>query len=201
MQGLVETVQDMQIDPNTSVDMLRKMEQGQYSLCDMGEHLRMVVSMGPLSRVMGMLPGNMGDLFSGDADGPLKMRRCLTVFDSMARGELDSDGKCFTQRSEGPSRIRRIARGSGVSVEQVEEVLAMYRRFAAIIKRMGPAFKQQMGGAGMGGMMQRMQSMMASGSGNMQEMMRQMQSMAGGMAPSEFGAMAGRRGHRQPRRK
>ena len=202
MQGLVETVQDLQLDPNTSADMLRKMEQGHYSLRDMGEQLRMVVSMGPLGRVLDMLPGNMGSIFSSDADGALKMRRCLTVFDSMARGELDSDGKCFAQRSEGPSRIRRIARGSGSSVEQVEEALAMYRKFATIIKRMGPAFKQQMGGAGMGGMMQRMQSMMAGGSTNMQQMMQQMQAMTGGMLPNgSGGAMPGRRGHRQPRRK
>lgn len=47
---------------------------------------------------------------------------------------MDSDGKPFeTQRS----RIVRVARGSGTSVHEVEEILEQFKKFAQMVKTMG----------------------------------------------------------------
>lgn len=48
--------------------------------------------------------------------------------------ELDSDGKLFDKQA---SRIVRIARGSGTTVHEVEELLTQYKRFAEMVKKMG----------------------------------------------------------------
>ena len=50
--------------------------------------------------------------------------------------ELDSpnDAKLFSRQ---PDRIRRVARGSGVSVREVQEFLSQYKKCAAMVKKMG----------------------------------------------------------------
>ena len=57
--------------------------------------------------------------------------------------ELDSDGKCFVSE---PSRLTRVARGSGTSVRELEELLSQHRVFTQMAKKMG----------GKGGMIQQM---------------------------------------------
>lgn len=53
--------------------------------------------------------------------------------DSMTEGELDSDGKCILARK---TRIQRISLGSGTFAEEVEELLAQYKKFARLVKGM-----------------------------------------------------------------
>ena len=50
--------------------------------------------------------------------------------------ELDSPNgaKLFSRQ---PDRSRRVARGSGVSVREVQELLSQYTKFAAMVKKMG----------------------------------------------------------------
>ena len=122
IQGLIESVHDaQQRNAQNPEEMLKKIEKGAFSIRDMSEQLKMIMGMGPLSKVMSLIPGMSSDLLGGgnDEDGGKRMRKCLTIFDSMTKNELDSDGKCFLVNkanqqasSTAISRIRRIAKGS-----------------------------------------------------------------------------------------
>ena len=88
----------------------------------------------------------------------------------MTDGELDSDGKIFLSQ---PSRMTRIARGSGTSVREVEDLLTQHKMMANMAKKMK------------GGManMQRAQGAM-QGKNNKQQleaMQKRLQSMGGGL--------------------
>ena len=221
LQGLLESVHDaQQRGAQNPEEMLKKLEKGVFTIGDMGEQLRMIVGMGPLSKVMSLLPGMPSDLLGGgsEEEGGKRMRKCLTILDSMTKAELGSDGKCFlVNKSNQPasavaiSRMRRIAKGSGNSMSDVEETLTMYRKFAAAIKKMGPMMMGRKGAPSLGGnpminpgIAQRLQGMMPSG---MQEMVQAMQSQMGGMMGGGTGGGAGgmpqlpRKGFRQARRK
>ena len=108
------------------------------------------------------------------------------------------------------SRMRRIAKGSGSALSDVEDALAMYRKFAAAIKKMGPMMMGRKGADALGGnpmvnpgIAQRLQGMMPSG---MQEMMQAMQNQMGAMMGGWERRTTGmpqlpKKGFRQARRK
>lgn len=55
---------------------------------------------------------------------------------SFSKTELDSlDGERLFTRQTG--RIQRVARGAGVSIREVNELLAQYKKFAQMVKKMG----------------------------------------------------------------
>src|SRR6266496_5684894 len=106
----------------------------------------------------------------------------MTIMDSMSEAELDSDGKIFLTQ---PKRIQRIARGSGTSVREVEELLLQHKAFQGMVKKFGgnKGLFKGMGAPGMDNsksspqqMMNQMQRMMPRGM-NMNDMMRQMVSI------------------------
>lgn len=116
-------------------DFAKKIEKGIFTLREMQQQFSMIMEMGPISKVMSMLPGLSSDMFKGnDQEVTRRMRRCMAIMDSMTEGELDSDGKCILAQK---TRIQRISLGSGTFAEEVEELLAQYKKFAQLVKRMG----------------------------------------------------------------
>lgn len=191
MQGLVEHVQSLKLDQKQT---MKNITEGKFSIRDMRDQLQNVMKMGPLSKMAGMIPGmgammgNMGDEESGE-----KLRRMIYICDSMTTKELDSDGRLFTEQ---PTRMTRVARGSGTSVQEVEEMLTQQRMMAGVAKKMGGGLKNmqkaqaQMGGANkqqqMAAMQRKMQAMGGGrGGGGMPDMggmdMQKMMQMMGGM--------------------
>lgn len=113
-----------------------------------------------------MIPG-MGQMMGaagGEEEAAKKMRRMAFIFDSMSAEELDSDGSLFRNPpvastskavaidkpitgnpdgldnlvpSEPNKRILRVARGSGTSVYEVEEVLQQHLMVGGMAKSMG----------------------------------------------------------------
>lgn len=80
--GLIETVKDMKLDENK--EMQKRLEQGQFSLRDMYDQFQMILNMGPISKVMGMLPGFTADMFQGsEKDASAKIKSYMTIMDSM----------------------------------------------------------------------------------------------------------------------
>ncbi|KAI8815430.1 signal recognition particle 54kDa [Cladochytrium replicatum] len=223
ISGLIETVQDMKLDQNTG--LLKKLEQGVFTLRDMYEQLQMISGLGPLSKIMGMIPG-LSQL--QNADGTSRLKKFMCIMDSMTEEELDSDGKILTLQ---PSRIYRVARGSGAMVRDVEELLVTSKSFAEMVKKMGGS-KGLLNTLGRGGAhggpgrgmnprdMARMQSQMQSmippqmlqqmgGMGGIQNMMQQMAggglgnmaNMLGGLGGLPgMGGMPGGRGRGRGRR-
>ncbi|KAI9320588.1 signal recognition particle protein [Dichotomocladium elegans] len=133
MRDLVEKVQDMKLDQNKN--LMKNLEQGKYSLRDMYDQLQQISKMGPLSKLMGSIPGMPAEMMAGSEEETGKrFKRMMCIMDSMTDAELDGDNKSFEKDR---SRIIRVARGSGTSVHEVEEILKQYTRFAQMVKTMG----------------------------------------------------------------
>lgn len=99
---------------------------------------------GPISKIASMIPGLPQEMLAGgDEEGGNRMKRMIYITDSMTARELDSDGSMFMDMgSDGrPTnltwRVVRVARGSGTSVREVEELLCQYRMMANMAKQAG----------------------------------------------------------------
>ncbi|KAJ1507046.1 Signal recognition particle [Coelomomyces lativittatus] len=129
--GLVEKFQDMQLD---QPGFMKHMETGVFTFHDLREQIQTILNLGPLSKVMNMIPG-MPDLGQqGDAMGQKKLRHLISMMDSMTQQELTDTGDLFQTQ---PSRLDRIARGSGSSRMEVNLIMDMHRQFASMVKTMG----------------------------------------------------------------
>lgn len=165
IQGLMEHVSTLKLDQK---DTMKHIQQGIFTLRDLRDQMSNIMKMGPLGKVAGMIPG-MGQLADqlGEEDTSKKLKSMIYIMDSMTEKELDSDGSPF---SDNPTRIVRVAKGSGTSVREVEEVLYQQKMMANMAKKMG----------GKGGMMNRMQQAQASRNPQMAAAQRRMQQMMGG---------------------
>lgn len=167
LQGLMEHVQTLNLDQK---ETMKHIEQGVFTLRDLRDQMGNVMKMGPLSKVASMAGlGAMASQLS-EEDTSRRVKGMIFIMDSMTEKELDSDGAVFAEQ---PSRIMRVARGSGTSVREVEEVLLQQQMMAKMAKRMG----------GAGGMMNQMKALAsgnARGNPQMAQMQRQMQQMMGG---------------------
>lgn len=91
-----------------------------------------------------MIPGLPQEMLQGsDEEGSLRMKRMIYITDSMTAAELDSDGSLFMEHGKDGKptgltwRVTRVARGSGTSVREVEELLCQYRMMANMAKQAG----------------------------------------------------------------
>lgn len=187
VSGLMEKFNDVaaMTSKEKTLEMAKRLEQGIFTLGDLKEQMQMMVNLGPMSKVLSMIPGMsgmMGGLGNGgDEDISKKMKQFVTCLDSLSRSELASDGKSLTE----PSRIKRITRGSGCKEEVILELIQHHRKFAQMIKKMG----------GNGGFMKNMMSAMGGGgatsSRGSPQMMQQMQQMQNAMAGMGGSGMPG----------
>jgi signal recognition particle subunit SRP54 len=170
MQGLVDHVQSLKLDQK---DTMKHIAEGNFSVRDLRDQLSNIMKMGPLSKMAGMIPG-LSQMMGGmdDEEGSMKLKRMIYICDSMTVKELDSDGKMFAAQ---PTRMTRIARGSGTSVREVEDLLMQHKMMAGMAKKMKGNManmqQQQKAMGGMGGANQKQQ---------MAAMQKRMQSMGGG---------------------
>lgn len=180
MAGLVEHVQSLKLDQK---DTMKHIAEGVFTVRDLRDQLSNIMKMGPLSKMAGMIPG-LSNMMGGmdDEEGAMKLKRMIYICDSMTIAELDSDGKIFVNQ---PSRMTRVACGSGTSVREVEELLTQHRMMAGMAKKMK------------GGMQNMARAQGSMGGGNRQQQMaamqKRLQSMggaggAGGGMP-DLGAM------------
>lgn len=174
--GLVEHVQSLKLDPK---DTMKHIASGVFTVKDLRDQLSNIMKMGPLSKMAGMIPG-LSNMMGGmdDEEGGMKLRRMIYICDSMTEKELESDGKIFVDQ---PSRMTRVACGSGTSVREVEELLTQHRMMAGMAKKMKGGVQN----------MQRAQGAMGGGNRAQQlaAMQKRMQSMGGAGGPGGAGGM------------
>lgn len=200
MQGLMEHVQRLQLDGGGAAatkTTMKHLQEGIFTVRDMRDQLQNMMKMGPLSKLGGMIPG-LGGLMEGmdDGEGAAKLKRMIYICDSMNEGELDGDGRVFEREG---GRVVRVARGSGTSVREVEDLLGQRRMMAGMAKKMGGVMGRGGGGQGMRGgnqqqqmaaMQRRMQG--AGAGGGMPDMASLMRMMGGGVGGgADLGGMGG----------
>jgi signal recognition particle subunit SRP54 len=129
MIGLIEKA-EAAFDEKTAKDQAEKMLSGEFTLEDFANQLRQLRKMGPLGQIMEMLPGGMGQMARQispqDAEKQLKMTEA--IINSMTRKER--------RRPDilNASRRRRIAKGSGTQVQDVNRLIKQYREAQRLFK-------------------------------------------------------------------
>ena len=134
--------------------MAEKMRKGVFDLNDLSEQLAQIEKLGGMGGIMGMLPGvaKMKDqIASANLDDKI-VKRQRAIISSMTPQERRNPDILKA------SRKKRIAAGSGVSVEQVNRLLKQHRQMADMMKAMG-------GAGGKRGMMGKLGQMMGLGGG------------------------------------
>lgn len=132
------------IDRVEAEKMSRKLVKGEFNLEDFLKQLQQVKKMGPLGQLLDMIPG-MGKMTQDIAPEVTdrQFRQIEAVISSMTHDERRDP------RVLNGSRKRRVARGSGVTVTEVNDLLNQFRQMQRMMKQLG-----QGGGRGMrGGLM------------------------------------------------
>ncbi|HEX8457556.1 MAG TPA: signal recognition particle protein [Pyrinomonadaceae bacterium] len=159
--SLIEQVQS-QVDQSEAEAQLKKLQKNEFTLDDFRSQLRQVKKLGSFSKIMKLLPdqllGGMGmpDLNEEQsAQMEKELKRTEAIIDSMTREER-SDHRILNA-----SRRRRIARGAGVNVSEVNQLIKQYVEMRGMMKQLSGAGLFGGGGGGMKGrMMRRLGGMM-----------------------------------------
>jgi signal recognition particle subunit SRP54 len=112
----------------------KRLIKGEFDLEDFLSQLREVRKMGPLSQLLEMVPG--ASRLSGEISPDLtdrEMKRVEAIISSMTRQE-----RRFPQIINA-SRKRRISRGSGTTVQEVNQLLSQFRQMQRMMKQLGGA--------------------------------------------------------------
>ncbi|HEX9657149.1 MAG TPA: signal recognition particle protein [Bacteroidota bacterium] len=135
--SLVEKA-NQQFDQEKAAKLESKIRKSQFTIEDFYEQLQEMKKMGPLSQLVGMIPG-MNKLPQGAAIDDNAMIKIEAIIQSMTREERQKP-----QVLNG-SRRKRIATGSGTSVQEVNRMLKQFDQMQKMMKTMSK-------GVGMGGM-------------------------------------------------
>jgi signal recognition particle subunit SRP54 len=138
IQSLLEAAQDAVEDEEAAERTARKILSGKFTLVDMREQMEMLQGMGPMSKVLSMIPG-MGGRMSDEAMNETQGRlsKFKVIMGSMTEHELENP-----QEIKG-SRIQRIARGAGRTQGEVRELLKYYENTKGMMKGLGSNRKMQ----------------------------------------------------------
>jgi signal recognition particle subunit SRP54 len=104
--------------------------EGKFTLKDMYDQMVAVRKMGPLKKLMGMVPGGMNLPDDAMETAERKLDSWRVIIQSMTKGEIE-DPKVVDS-----SRARRIARGSGTSDKEVKEMINQYFMMKKMMKSM-----------------------------------------------------------------
>lgn len=138
LEGLVDKISAIGID---QADVVEKLTTGRFRLADFKNVYSQLMSLGPISKLLEMVPG-MSSIPLPDES---RLSMIMYVFDSMNRQELESNGDIFIKQ---PGRVERVARGSGTSKEFVCETLGNFRQLGGMMKKLmsNPMFSQAFSG-------------------------------------------------------
>jgi signal recognition particle subunit SRP54 len=132
VMGLIERAEQA-VDQKQAAEFERKLRRSQFTLEDFRDQLRQVRKMGPLEQVLGMLP-KVGPFANLPRDAKVDESRLTgieAIINSMTAAERNDhdliDGK----------RRKRIALGSGRTVQEVNQVLKQYQQMRKMMKQYG----------------------------------------------------------------
>ncbi|HEX3243377.1 MAG TPA: signal recognition particle protein [Solirubrobacterales bacterium] len=146
--SLIEKAEE-QVDQRQAEDLQKKLEDDRFTLEDFLQQMRQVRKMGPLSGLIGMLPGMgaMKQLKGAEVDEG-ELDRVEAIILSMTPEERVNPGVI------NGSRRKRIAHGSGTRVQHVNQLLKQFEQMRKLMRQMvsgnmpSPEQLAQMGGGG-----------------------------------------------------
>ena len=166
--SLVEKAQET-IEAEQAEKMMKRFQKGRFNMNDMKMQLEQMIKMGGMEGVMGMMPG-MGKMAKQVQDAGFDdkiLKQQIALIQSMTK--LERANPQILQAS----RKKRIAKGAGMEVSELNKLLKMQRQMGDMMKKMG-----KMGKGGM--LKQAMKGMFGKGGPSPEE-------MAAGMDPKATG--------------
>ncbi len=133
--SLVERAQET-IDESEAMELQEKMQSATFTLQDYLEQFQRVKKMGSLQSMIEMIPGMKGKVDEDDINES-EMKHEEAIILSMTRQER------LNHRIVGPPRRKRIARGSGTSVYDVNRLLKKFEKMRLMMKKMTKNKKYQ----------------------------------------------------------
>ena len=137
---LLEKTKDIMSEKEAK-EMSKKLIKGEFNFIDLYEQMEAMSKMGPLSKIMEMIPGISslkdkipGEMLNVQED---KLKKWKYILQGMTKKELE-DPDLLTS-----SRIERIAKGSGCKTSDVRDLLKQYRQSKKMAKMMKGLEKEQ----------------------------------------------------------
>ena len=172
--SLVEKAAE-EVDQAKAEKMAKKLSKGQFDLDDLADQLKQMRRMGGMGAIMGLMPG-MGKMKKAvDAAGGFEGKEIAhqeAIISSMTKKERKNP------KLMNASRKKRVAAGSGTSVQEVNRLLKAHQGMATMMKQVG----KKGGMKGLAGMMGQMGGGMPPGMGG----------MGGGALPPGLGGAGGK---------
>ena len=139
--SLIERAQES-FDENKAAEMERKIRTQQFTLDDFLDQMQQVKKMGPLNQVLGMLPGMNAKAMQNVEVDEKKLVHVEAIIKSMTAKERNESSIL------NGSRRKRIAAGSGTTIQEVNRLLKEFEEMKKLMKLMTDAGKK--GGKGLG---------------------------------------------------
>ena len=123
------------IDKKQAVEMQRKLIENDFTLEDFRDQLKQIRKLGPLESLLDMMPkvGMLKELKDVKVDEK-EINRVVAIIDSMTPRERDN------HMIINGSRRRRIAKGSGTTVQEVNQLLKQYGQARKMMKSLSGGF-------------------------------------------------------------
>lgn len=139
--SLIEKAQEA-FDEKKALELEKKMRTMQFTFEDFLDQMQQIKKMGPLSQILGMLPGVNTKALEGAGLDEKKMGRVEAIIKSMTRQERQDPGII------NGSRRKRIAFGSGTTIQEVNKLLKEFEEMKKLMKVMGDMGKHGKKGKG-----------------------------------------------------
>src|SRR5689334_18337622 len=126
--SLIERVEET-IDQKQAEEMQRKLIEDDFSLADFRDQMKQIRKLGPIESLLGMMPqiGGLKELKNAKIDEK-EVTRLVAIVDSMTVRERNN------HMIINGARRRRIAKGSGASVQEVNNLLRQYAQMRKMMK-------------------------------------------------------------------
>jgi signal recognition particle subunit SRP54 len=130
VMSLIEKA-EREFDEGEARELERKLRRNEFGMDDMLDQLRMIRKMGPLTSILGMIPGLAGHQMQNMKVDERELDRIQAIILSMTPQER--------RRPEtiNGSRRLRIARGSGTNVQQVNRLIKQFGQMRKVMRQVG----------------------------------------------------------------
>ena len=135
IQSLIEKMEKA-IDEDKAQEMAKRVMNAEFTLEDLREQLRMIRNLGPLEKVLKMIPG-IGSKIKDLKVDEKQLIKIEAIINSMTPEERQNP------HIINGSRKRRIARGSGTTIMDVNKVLKQYKEMKKLMKKMKKSGKMK----------------------------------------------------------
>jgi signal recognition particle subunit SRP54 len=130
VMSLIEKA-ERQFDEDEAAKLEKQLRKGEFTLEDFLKQLKMVRKMGPLSNLLGMMPGFAGQQMKGVKVDEREIDRIEAIILSMTPEE-----RRRPELIKGSRRVR-IAKGSGTNVQQVNGLVKQFGQMRKLMQQIG----------------------------------------------------------------